>query len=70
MHLPSLRLNATPAGCRRTVIAAWVLIALKCVLVTWAIDRWQVPIHPAWVIAPTLVFAALATLLWLTHRPE
>lgn len=44
--------------------AAWVLIVAKCVLVAWAIDRWQVPIRPAWLIVPTLLFAALATVIW------
>ncbi len=46
----------------------WVLIALKCVLVTWAIERWQVPVHPLWVVGPTLLFAGLVTVLWTAHR--
>ncbi len=50
--------------------AAWFIIAAKCVLVWWAIGRWQVPVHPAWVIVPTLMMAALATVLWVTHREE
>lgn len=49
---------------------AWVLILAKCVLVWWAIGHWHVPLHPAWIVAPTLVFAALATALWVTHREE
>jgi hypothetical protein len=49
---------------------AWLLIAVKCVLVSWAIAHWHVPLHPAWIVAPTLVFAALATALWLTHTRE
>jgi hypothetical protein len=47
---------------------AWLVILAKCVLVWWAIDRWRVPFHPIWVVGPTLVFAALATLLWLSHQ--
>lgn len=47
--------------------AAWVLILAKCVLVWWAIGHWHVPVHPAWVIAPTLACAALATVLWAIH---
>ncbi|HVS53535.1 MAG TPA: hypothetical protein VHD62_14365 [Opitutaceae bacterium] len=50
--------------------AAWLLIAAKCVAVSWAIDRWHVPLHPAWIVAPTLVFAAVATAIWLTHTRE
>jgi hypothetical protein len=47
---------------------AWLLIALKCVIITWAIRSWQVPIHPLWLVLPTLMFAALATVLWVSHR--
>ena len=47
--------------------AAWLVIAIKCGLVAWAFDRWHIPFHPAWIIAPTLVFAGLATILWITH---
>jgi hypothetical protein len=45
-----------------------VIILAKCVLVWWAIDRWRVPFHSIWVVGPTLVFAAPATLLWLAHQ--
>ena len=47
---------------------AWVIILLKCVLVAWAINHWNVPIHAAWVIIPTLVFAGVVTLLTLGSR--
>lgn len=49
---------------------AWLLILMKCVVVWWAIDRWHMPFHPAWIIGPTLAFAALASLLWVTHARE
>jgi hypothetical protein len=48
----------------------WPLVLGKCVAVWWAIDHWAVPVAPAWIIAPTLVFAALATVLWFAHREE
>lgn len=48
----------------------WLLIAAKCVLVWWAIHRWSVPVHPAVIIVPTLMMAALATVLWLAHRED
>ena len=48
--------------------AAWLLVALKCVLVTWAASRWSVPFDPLWIVLPTLLFAGLATFLWVTHR--
>lgn len=49
---------------------AWLVILAKCVLVWWAIGHWNVPFHPLWVVGPTLVFAGLATLLWLAHTPD
>jgi hypothetical protein len=49
---------------------AWLVILVKCAVVSWAIDRWQMPFHAAWIVGPTLVFAALASLLWLTHARE
>jgi hypothetical protein len=49
---------------------AWLLILSKCVLVDWAIRHWQVPFNSAWIIAPTLMFAALATALWLAPHDE
>jgi hypothetical protein len=50
--------------------AAWVLIVAKCFLVWWAIGHWNVPIHPLWIVAPTVAFAALATSIWLTHHED
>ena len=49
---------------------AWLLILVKCVIVWWAIDHWHMPFHAAWIIGPTLAFAALASLLWVTHARE
>ena len=48
----------------------WVLIAIKCILVWWAMVHWRVPCHPLWIVAPTVVSAGLATILWLTHKEE
>lgn len=59
-----------PTRMRWFLTAAWVLIVAKCVLVAWAIDRWQVPIRPAWLIVPTLLFAALATAVWFGADEE
>lgn len=59
-----------PARMLWFMAAAWVLILAKCTAVWWAIGHWQVPIHPAWVIAPTLLLAAVATGLWAAHYGE
>lgn len=59
-----------PTRVRWFMAVAWLLIAVKCVVVWWAVNRWQVPIHPGWVIIPTLLFAGLASALWLTHERD
>jgi hypothetical protein len=55
---------------RWLMIIAWLLIVAKCIAVAWAVNRWHMPFHAAWVVVPTLVFAVLATGLWLTHHRE
>jgi len=47
---------------------AWALILIKCILVTWAVGHWHMPFNAGWVTAPTVIFAALASGLWLVHR--
>ena len=49
------------------LVAGWIIIVAKCVFMPTIIARWQIPIHPGWVIVPTLTFAALVTWLALTH---
>ena len=68
----SLHLDAAryPMRVRWFLAAAWLVILAKCVAVTWAIDHWHVPFHAAWVVVPTLIFAAVATLLWLGVRDD
>jgi hypothetical protein len=63
LHTPTLRT-------RVFMIVAWVAILAKCVFVTWAVEHWRMPFHAAWVVAPTLAFAALATALWLGYHEE
>ena len=48
----------------------WVVIIGKCLAVPWVINHWQIPVHPAWVIVPTLLFAALVTALVLVFWRE
>ena len=49
----------------RWLVAGWVLIALKCTLIWWAITAYAVPIDPLWLVVPTVAFALLATGLYL-----
>lgn len=65
-HVP-VNVWSLPERMRWFLGVAWALILAKCVVVWWAIGHWQVPIHPAWVVGPTLVFAALATGLWIAY---
>ena len=41
--------------------AAWVLIAIKHVLIIWVCQRYPVPFHQLWVNFPTWLLGALAT---------
>lgn len=66
-HLDEVR---QPVGTRWLMLGAWVLILAKCAAVWWAIGHWHVPVHPAWIIVPTLLMAALATVLWVTHEED
>jgi len=49
----------------RVIEACWVVIALKSAAVVWLFGRYHVPVSPLWVIAPTIAFAALCTLVYL-----
>jgi hypothetical protein len=71
MHLPvHFDFHQNPARVRRVVGIAWSLIAVKCLLVWWAIIHWNVPFHPLWIVGPTLMFAFLATALWVNHQED
>ncbi len=48
----------------RFILICWGLIAVKCWLVTWLIAKYQVPIDPLWVVAPTVAFALLCTAIY------
>jgi len=59
-----------PSRVRWFVAIGWSLIAVKCTLIWWAMVHWSVPFHPMWIVGPTLMFALLATALWLTHHED
>ncbi len=52
----------------RILIVGWVLIALKALLVWWAIRAYAMPLNPWWIIAPTLGAAGVCTWLYLRRR--
>jgi hypothetical protein len=52
----------------RFILAGWLLIAGKSIFIWWACARYAVPIHPLWVIAPTVLFGLLCTALYYGRR--
>lgn len=50
------------------LVGGWVLIILKCVVLWWLIERYHVPIHPLWLVFPTVLFGALATTLYVWRK--
>ena len=49
----------------RVLAICWVIIVVKSFAVVWLFDRYHIPVNPLWVIAPTFVFAALCTVVYL-----
>jgi hypothetical protein len=49
----------------RLFAICWVLIVIKSFAVIWLFDHYHVPINALWVIAPTVIFAALCTVVYL-----
>ncbi len=67
---PSLAAVAMAGRTRRFLEIGWLVIIAKCLAVPWLISRWQIPVHAGWVIVPTLLFAALITVVVVTWRRE
>jgi membrane protein YdbS with pleckstrin-like domain len=49
----------------RVIAVCWVLIVIKSFAVVWLFNRYHVPVNPLWVIGPTIIFAALCTVVYL-----
>jgi hypothetical protein len=52
----------------RIIFAGWLLITLKSAFIWWACAHYTVPIHPLWVIAPTVMFGLLCTAVYFGRR--
>jgi hypothetical protein len=63
--LASLPREPRSPRAEKWIAAGWVLILVKCAVIWWAIIAYNVPIHPLWLVAPTIAFAALATALYI-----
>lgn len=49
----------------RLLVWFWVVIAAKCAGVWWVMRHFRVPIHPLWVVVPTVMFAAVCTAVYI-----
>ena len=48
--------------------AGWALIAIKTVAMFWLVDTYSMPFNAWWIVAPTLLAAAICT--WIYLRRE
>ena len=70
MQTPVTLPIVVPRRMRMMLEIGWAVIIAKCLAVPWVIAHWQIPVHPGWVIVPTLLFAALVTLVVFAWREE
>ncbi len=52
----------------RFILIGWILIAIKHVLVIWAVQRYPVPFHQLWINFPTFLLGLMATWAYYTHE--
>jgi hypothetical protein len=48
----------------RLILWCWVLIAVKHVLIIWAVVHYHVPIHQLWINFPTWLLGVMATAVY------
>ena len=48
----------------RIIVAGWVLIVAKSLLLVWLVEKYRLNFNAAWVIAPTVIFALLCTAVY------
>jgi hypothetical protein len=66
-----VRVHHRPPRSRRSealLIACWLLIALKTWAMFWMVDHFRMPFDAWWIVAPTLLAAAICT--WIYLRRE
>ena len=49
----------------RVIAICWALIIVKSIAVVWLFAHYRVPVSALWVVAPTFLFAALCTAVYL-----
>ena len=63
-----VRLKPRRRGVDGLLLGFWVLLLVKCLLSTWAVGYWDMPVSSFWVWLPSIVFGAVCTVLYL-KRP-
>lgn len=58
------RLHRRDPRLERFILVCWLLIAVKHVVVIWAVHRYAMPFHQLLVNAPTWVFGVIATAVY------
>ncbi len=58
-HLPPRN-----ARVEKLLLGCWILIALKCWIVTWLVKKYAMGFDPLWVNAPTIAAALLCTAVY------
>ena len=57
--------GASDNNTRKWLVIGWAAITAKCAALWWLIEKYQVPIHPLWLVGPTLLFGLLATAVYI-----
>lgn len=63
-HVEPPRESRNPRA-ERWIIVGWALILLKCAAMWWLLEHYHAPIHPLWLVGPTLLFGLLATAIYV-----
>lgn len=58
-HVPARNRRA-----EKLFLICWILIAGKCWLIVWLVDKYHMKFSPLWVNAPTVLFALLCTAVY------
>lgn len=67
MHTVVSSRNVPPPAVVNGLMIGWLLIVIKCLVAPVVIAYWHIPVHPGWVVVPTLLFAVFVTVLVFAH---
>ncbi|MBS0630581.1 MAG: hypothetical protein JSS11_01605 [Verrucomicrobia bacterium] len=52
----------------KLLFAAWLVIAAKCWLMMWLVERYHMPFNALWVNLPTIAFGLLITVIYFRRE--